>query len=55
MDTSIGKIAPLGLRLPPDLKAWVMEQAKKERRSVNSWLTILVEQKKEEAKHEKQA
>lgn len=54
MDTPIGKIAPFGLRLPPDLKDWVAEQAKKERRSVNSWLTLLIEQKKE-GKHEKQA
>lgn len=54
MDTPIGKIPPLGLRLPPDLKAWVADQAKKERRSVNSWLTLLIEQRKE-AQHEKQA
>lgn len=47
MDTPIGKIAPLGLRLPPELKEWVAEQAKKERRSVNSWLTLLIEKKKE--------
>lgn len=54
MDTKIGSIKPFGLRLPPDLKAWVEEEAKKDRRSVNSWLTILIEQKKE-ASHEKQA
>ena len=47
MDTPIGKIAPLGLRIPPDLKGWVAEQAKKERRSVNSWLTLHIEQKRE--------
>ena len=40
-------IAPFGLRLPPELKEWVIAQAKKERRSVNSWLILLVEQKKE--------
>lgn len=51
MDTPVGKIAPLGLRLPPDLKEWVAEQAKKERRSVNSWLTLLLERKRE-AEHE---
>lgn len=47
MDTRIGKISPLGLRLSPELKHWVAEQAKKERRSVNSWLTLLIERKKE--------
>lgn len=47
MDTPIGKVSPFGLRLPPDLKAWVAEQAKRDRRSVNSWLTLLIEQKKE--------
>ena len=47
MDTPIGKTAPIGLRLPPELKAWVVEQAKRERRSVNSWLTLLIERKKE--------
>lgn len=54
MDTPIGKVPPIGLRLEPGLKAWVAEQAKKERRSVNSWLTILIEQKKE-AQHEQAA
>lgn len=47
MQTPIGKIAPIGLRLPPDLKAWVASEAQKERRSVNSWLTLLIEKKKE--------
>lgn len=46
MDTQIGKIPPLGLRLPAELKAWVAEQAKKERRSVNCWLTLLIEEKR---------
>ena len=46
MDTPIGKVSPLGLRLPPDLKAWVSEQARRERRSVNSWLTVLVEERR---------
>lgn len=54
MDTKIGSIKPFGLRLPPELKKWVEEQAKKERRSVNNWLTLLIEQKKE-AQDEKQA
>lgn len=54
MDTKIGSVKPFGLRLPPDLKAWVEEEAKKDRRSVNSWLTLLIEKKKE-ARHEKQA
>lgn len=47
MDTPIRKNAPIGLRLPPELRAWVVEQAKRERRSVNSWLTLLLERKKE--------
>lgn len=51
MDAPIGKVPPLGIRLPPDLKAWVSEQAKKERRSVNSWLTVLLEEKRN-AQHE---
>ncbi len=54
MEAHTEKIKPFGLRLPPDLKEWVDEQAKKDRRSVNSWLTILIEQTKE-AQHEKQA
>lgn len=36
-------IAPLGLRMPPDIKAWVEAQAKKERMSMNSWLLRLIE------------
>lgn len=47
MDIQIGKVPPLGLRLPPDLKEWVTEQAKKDRRSVNSWLTVLIAKKKD--------
>lgn len=47
MDTPIGKVTPLGLRLPRELKDWVVEQARKDRRSVNSWLTLLIEQKRE--------
>ncbi|MGN1057175.1 MAG: Arc family DNA-binding protein [Comamonas sp.] len=54
MDTKIGQIKPFGLRLPLELKTWVEEQAKKDRRSVNSWLTLLIEEKRN-AKHEKQA
>ncbi len=46
MQTSHEKPSPLGIRIPPDLKAWVTEQAKKERRSVNSWLTLLIENAK---------
>ncbi|WP_250440074.1 hypothetical protein [Delftia tsuruhatensis] len=52
MEISIGKVAPFGLRLEPELKAWVIEQAKKDRRSVNSWLTLLIEKAKESG-HEK--
>jgi hypothetical protein len=36
-------ITPFGLRMPPDIKAWVRSQAKKERMSVNSWLLRLIE------------
>lgn len=54
MNVQTGSIKPFGLRLPPELKEWVTEQAKKDRRSVNSWLTILIEEKRE-ANHEKQA
>lgn len=43
MHTSQEKQSPIGIRLPSDLKTWVTEQAKKERRSVNSWLTLLIE------------
>lgn len=50
MNVSVGKIKPFGLRLPPELKAWVEEQAQQDRRSVNSWLTLLIERQKE-AKH----
>ncbi|WP_080757916.1 toxin-antitoxin system HicB family antitoxin [Comamonas testosteroni] len=53
MDTKIGSIKPFGLRLPPELKKWVEEQAKKDRRSVNSWITLLIEQR-QESQHEKQ-
>lgn len=54
METHTEKFKPFGLRLTPELKAWVTEQAKKERRSVNNWLTLLIEKKKE-AQDEKQA
>lgn len=43
MNQQISKVSPLGLRLPAELKEWVTEQAKKERRSVNSWLIVLIE------------
>lgn len=54
MNTGIGKVKPFGLRLPPELKSWVEEQARQDRRSVNSWLTLLIEEKRN-AQHEKQA
>lgn len=43
-------IAPLGLRMPPDIKAWVQSQAKKERMSVNSWLLRLIEKTRDAEK-----
>lgn len=43
---------PFGLRMPEHLKDWVQAQASKQRRSVNSFLLILIEQAmKEESNH----
>lgn len=36
-------IAPFGVRIPPEIKAWVEAQAKKERMSMNSWIVRLIE------------
>lgn len=42
-----GSITPFGLRMPPEIKAWVEAQAKKERMSMNSWILRLIEKAKE--------
>lgn len=36
----------INIRLAPELKNWVHEQAKYDHRSVNNWLTHLIEQAK---------
>ncbi|MFV0303427.1 MAG: hypothetical protein ACK5IP_21590 [Paracoccus sp. (in: a-proteobacteria)] len=38
---------PFGLRLPPDLKAWVKIKAQTESRSQNNLITHLIRQAKE--------
>lgn len=51
MDTkTIRSTPPFGLRLNPDLKEWVKQQAKKDRRSINGWLTKLIEDHKDAVK-----
>ncbi len=37
------------LRMPVELKEWVMKNARQERRSINSHLVFLVEKAREEA------
>jgi predicted HicB family RNase H-like nuclease len=39
----VKQIAPMGLRMPEDMKTWLAEQAKKERRSMNSYVLLLIE------------
>lgn len=36
-------IKPFGLRLPPELKAWLQQQAKNSRRSLNSEIIARLE------------
>ena len=43
-------IDPFGLRMPPDIKAWVQVEAKKERMSMNSWLLRLIEKARDAEK-----
>lgn len=43
MDVQRQVIAPFGVRMPTDIKAWVEAQAKKERMSMNSWILRLIE------------
>ena len=37
-------INPFGLRMPPELKGLVSEEAKKNRRSLNAELNVLIEE-----------
>ena len=43
------QIAPFGVRMPNDLKAWVQETARREKRSANSQIVHLLEEAKEKA------
>lgn len=47
-------IAPFGLRLPPDLKAWLQEQADKNHRSLNGEITKRLEDSRREERREKE-
>ena len=40
-------INPFGLRMPPDLKKWLEEQAKKNFRSLNAEIVIRLQNSKE--------
>lgn len=50
MNESQRAIAPFGVRMPPDIKAWVEAQAKRERMSMNSLILRLIE-KARDASH----
>lgn len=39
-------IKPFGLRMPDDVKKWAVDQAKKERTSLNSFLLRLLDEKR---------
>lgn len=43
------QIAPFGVRMPNDLKVWVQETARREKRSANSQIVHLLEEAKEKA------
>lgn len=45
--TQTGYLKPFGLRIPDEIKGWAIEQAKKERMSLNSWLLRLIDEKRE--------
>lgn len=47
--TKTGHIKPFGLRMPEEVKEWAIEQAKKERTSLNAWLLRLLDEKREAA------
>ena len=49
MKTQNKQVPPTAVRLSPELKAWVKEQADKDRRSVSSWIQVLIEAKKEQS------
>lgn len=42
-----GSLKPFGLRIPGEMKTWAIEQARKERMSLNSWLLRLLDEKRE--------
>lgn len=39
-------IAPYGVRLPSELKAWVKEKSKKNRRTINDEIILILEKEK---------
>jgi hypothetical protein len=43
------KLVPLMTRLPESLHAWIRETAKRERRSLNAQIVILLQQSKEQS------
>lgn len=49
-----GHLKPFGLRIPSEIKEWAIEQAKKDRMSLNSWLLRMLDEKRE-AQHGKTA
>lgn len=46
-------ISPYGVRIPSDLKAWIKDQSKKNRRSMNTEIIWIIEQFKNQ--HDKHA
>jgi hypothetical protein len=42
----VAQVAPFGLRMPGDLKEWVMAKAVEERRSTNSYIVVCLERLK---------
>lgn len=42
-----GYLKPFSLRIPDELKAWAIAQAKRERMSLNAWLLRLLDEKRE--------
>lgn len=47
-------IAPVGFRLPPDLKAWLKTQADKNLRSMNAELVARLEQQRQRDRRRRQ-
>lgn len=44
MQESMRSISPFGLRMPPDLRQWIEEEAEKNRRSMNSEIVWRLEE-----------